>query len=112
MAYDIFPPNTVKTAGVVLNLSLPSGLSCQVEVFLATAPTQTPSGPTSGKKAFTTVAPNTNTASIACALTTPTVGGIFNEYINLYDSVGNYLYGWVATNQAVVVSGTATVTWS
>jgi hypothetical protein len=110
MGYDIFQPNQVKNAGVVFNLNIPSGVAMQVEVFIGPNPTTKTA--TSNKKPFTTPTPNTNTASVACPITMPATSGVLNEYIFLYDAAGNVAFSWINVNQLVVISGTATITWS
>ena len=110
MALDIFQPSSSHVASVVVNTDLQSGTPCSLEVYLG--PSVGTKTVTSGKVSFNTPAANTNSNPINCTVVMPASGSQLNEYIVLYDSSGNVLITWTSVNQALIFTGTITVTWA
>jgi hypothetical protein len=95
----IFPPSVLKTAKVPVDVD-PSGLACELEVFLG--PNDTTKVATSGRIPFT----STGSGQIISApVTMPSAGGLaYHVYIDLYVE-GYYLVGYQATEDVVIPSG-------
>lgn len=95
----VFGPGITKTAKVPVDVD-PSGLSCQLEVFLG--PNATTKVATSGLKAFTSTGLQ---QTINAAITMPAAAGVsYHVYIDLYVA-GYYLAGYQATEDVVIPSG-------
>jgi len=102
----VFGPGISKTAKVPVDVD-PSGLSCQLEVFLG--PNASTKVATSGLKAFTSTGAQ---QIVNAAITMPSAAGVsYHVYIDLYVA-GYYLAGYQATEDVVIPSGSiGPITW-
>lgn len=106
----IFLPssNHIATVAIMVN---PSGLSCQVEVWLGLSQTGTKVA-TSGVKSFNSTG---NAQNVSCPVTMPDAskaGIAYNVYIDIYVA-GSLAATYVGSDQIAVVNiGTPVVTWS
>ena len=101
----VFAPGVIKTAKVPVDVD-PSGLACQIEVFLG--PNATTKTATSGLKAFTSTGAQ---QSVSAAITMPAGGASYHVYIDLYVA-GMYLAGYQATEDVIIPSGSiGPITW-
>ena len=92
-----FNPGQSKTAIVPATVQ-PSGLSCQLEVFLG--PNDSSKVATSGLKAFTSSGAQ---QSVPAAIVMPSAAGTYHVYIDLY-AAGYYLAGYQATEDVVIAA--------
>jgi hypothetical protein len=102
----VFGPGVTKTARVPITV-VPSGLSCQLEVFLG--PNDSTKVTTSGLKSFTSTGTQ---QTVDAAITMPAASGVtYHVYVDLYVA-GYYLAGYQATEDVVIPSGSiGPVTW-
>ena len=106
MEDPVFAPGVIKTAKVPIDVD-PSGLSCEIEVFLG--PNASIKTVTSGLKSFI----STGLLQIVnAAITMPAVAGAsYHVYIDLYVG-GMYLAGYQATEDVIIPSGSiGPITW-
>lgn len=105
MADPVFSPGISKTAKVPVTVT-PSGLACQLEVFLGPAPTT--KAATSGLVSFTSTAAQ---QVVSAPVAMPAAGGAYHVYIDLY-VLGTYLVGYVATEDVIIPTATISpITW-
>ena len=106
MEDPVFAPGISKTALVPVDVD-PSGLSCQIELFLG--PNATTKVATSGMKPFTSTGAQ---QTVSAAITMPAATGVaYHVYIDLYVA-GMYLAGYQATEDVIIPSGViGPITW-
>jgi len=92
-----FNPEQSKLAVAPVTVQ-PSGLACQVEVFLG--PNDTTKVATSGLKSFTSTG---NQQSVSVPITMPSEDGTYHVYIDLYVE-GQYLAGYQATEDIEIAA--------
>lgn len=106
MEDPVFAPGVTKTAIAPITVA-PSGLSCQVELFLG--PNDTTKVATSGLKAFTSTGAQQN---ITLPVTMPTAGGVaYHVYLDVYVA-GILVLAYVATEDVIIPSASVgPITW-
>ena len=102
----VFAPGVIKTAKVPVDVD-PSGLSCQIEVFLG--PNATTKTATSGLKSFTSTGAQ---QIISLPVTMPSAEGVsYHVYLDVYVE-GYLLMAYVATEDVIIPSGSiGPITW-
>jgi hypothetical protein len=96
----IFTPGVTKTIKVPVDVD-PSGVSCQLEVFLG--PNDSTKSATTGLKSFTSTGAQ---QIISSAITMPSSAGVaYHVYIDLY-AEGGLLASYVADEDVIIPSGT------
>lgn len=106
MEDPIFTPGITKTAKVPVDVD-PSGLACEIEVFLG--PNASTKSASSGRKAFTSTGTQ---QTINAPVTMPSATGVaYHVYIDLY-VLGMYLAGYQGTEDVIIPSGSVgPITW-
>jgi len=106
MPDPMMAPGSAHTATVPITAK-PSGMACEVEVFLG--PNETTKVVTSGRKPFTSTGSSQN---VACPVTMPTNGGsAYHVYIDVYTGGFKFLAG-IGTEDVVIPGGSiGPITW-
>jgi hypothetical protein len=103
----VFAPSVSKTGKAPIAVA-PAGLSCEVELFLGTSPTNKAS--TSGLISFTSTG---SQQLISLPVTMPAAGGVaYHVYLDVY-AEGYLLLAYLATEDVVIPSGSVgPITWT
>jgi len=106
MLDPVMAPGVSRTAVAPITVS-PSGLGCQVELFLG--PNDTTKIATSGLKAFSSTG---SAQSVRLPVTMPTVGGVaYHVYLDIF-AEGYRLLAYTATEDVIIPSGeVGPITW-
>lgn len=105
MLDPVMPPGVSRAAVAPITVR-PSGLSCDVELFLG--PNDTTKVATSGKQPFTSTGVS---QSVRLPVTMPTAGAAYHAYLDVFAN-GYRILAYQATEDVIVPSGeVGPITW-